>query len=102
MKQKTNSGRAPSQGDPQIAAQLQAIMPELAGFLDLPVLMSIELGRTQMSVSELLSLREGAIIDLDQMAGQEVDIYANDQQLGRGDIAAVEDSLTIRVTEILA
>jgi flagellar motor switch protein FliN len=69
--------------------------------LDIPVEISVEIGRTKMAIGELLSLSKGSIIELNKIAGESVEIYVNDRLLGKGDIVVVNERLGVRITEIV-
>ncbi len=69
--------------------------------LDIPVEISVEIGRTRMIIGELLSLSKGSTIELDKIAGEPVDIYVNDRLLGKGDMVVVNERLGVRITEII-
>ncbi|HOJ43950.1 MAG TPA: flagellar motor switch protein FliN [Syntrophorhabdaceae bacterium] len=69
--------------------------------LDIPVEISVEIGRTKMVIGELLSLSKGSTIELDKIAGEPVDIYVNDRLLGKGDMVVVNERLGVRITEIV-
>ncbi len=69
--------------------------------LDIPVEISVEIGRTRMAIGELLSLSKGSIIELNRIAGEAVDIYVNERLLGKGDIVVVNERLGVRITEIV-
>jgi flagellar motor switch protein FliN len=69
--------------------------------LDIPVEISVEIGRTKMAIGELLSLSKGSIIELNKIAGESVEIYVNDRLLGKGEIVVVNERLGVRVTEIV-
>ena len=68
--------------------------------LDIPVEISVEIGRTKMAIGELLSLSKGSTVELDRIAGESVDIYVNEKLLGRGDIVVVNERLGVRIIEI--
>jgi flagellar motor switch protein FliN/FliY len=69
--------------------------------LDIPVEISVEIGRTKMAIGELLSLSKGSIIELNKIAGESVEIYVNERLLGKGDIVVVNERLGVRITEIV-
>ena len=70
--------------------------------LDIPLQVTVELGRTEMVVSELLKLAQGSIIELGKSAGQTLDILANRQLIARGEVVVVKDKYAIRITEIVS
>jgi flagellar motor switch protein FliN/FliY len=61
----------------------------------------IELGRTQMSLQDVLQLRDGSVIALDSFAGDPVAIYVNDRIVARGEILVMNDHFCVRVTELV-
>jgi len=69
--------------------------------LDIPLQVTVELGRTEMVVSELLKLAQGSIVELNKSAGHTLDILANRQLIARGEVVVVKDKYAIRITEIV-
>jgi flagellar motor switch protein FliN/FliY len=69
--------------------------------LDVSVEISVEIGRTKMSIGELLALSKGSIVELNRLAGESVDVYVNEKLLGKGEIVVVNERLGVRVTEIV-
>lgn len=69
--------------------------------LDISVEISVEIGRTKLTIGELLALTKGSIIELNRIAGESIDIYVNDKLLGKGEIVLVNERLGVRVMEIL-
>jgi flagellar motor switch protein FliN/FliY len=69
--------------------------------MDVPLKISVELGRTKLSVREVLDLQSGAVVELDRMAGDPVDVLVNDKLMARGEVVVVDDKFGIRITEIL-
>ncbi|MBL7254625.1 flagellar motor switch protein FliN [Paractinoplanes lichenicola] len=69
---------------------------------DVEMEVSAELGRTRMSVRELLSLTPGAIVELDRAAGSPADLLVNGRLIARGEVVVVDENFGIRVTEIVA
>ena len=73
----------------------------LDSLLDISVEISVEIGRTKLTIGELLALSKGSIIELNKIAGESVDIYVNEKLLGKGEIVLVNERLGVRVMEIL-
>lgn len=74
-----------------------------AGFellLEVPLRVSVELGKTTMRIQELLELGQGAVVDLDRLAGEPVDILVNGRQFAQGEIVVVNDRYAVRVLSI--
>lgn len=68
---------------------------------DIPMELSVEIGRTQMTVGETLSLRAGSIVTLDRLAGDAVDLLVNGTPIARGEVVVVDEKFGLRVQEIL-
>lgn len=62
----------------------------------------IELGRTRMVVDDVLRLSEGAVVELDKLAGDPVDIYVNGRHIARGEVLVLNENFCVRISEILA
>jgi flagellar motor switch protein FliN/FliY len=75
---------------------------ELDFILDLPLEVSVEIGRTKMLIKDLLKLTQGSIIELDRIAGEPVDIYVNGKLMAKGEVVVVNDRFGVRVTEIIS
>jgi flagellar motor switch protein FliN/FliY len=69
--------------------------------LDVSVEISVEIGRTKISIGELLALSKGSVVELNRLAGESVDVYVNEKLLGKGEIVVVNERLGVRVTEIV-
>jgi len=74
---------------------------DIDNLLDIPVEISVEIGRSKMAIGELLSLTKGSIVELNKIAGEPVDIYVNEKLLGKGEIVVANERLGVRVTEIV-
>lgn len=79
----------------------EKILASWSGFLDLPIALSLELGRTRMSVRDLLELRPSSIVKMTRSTGEGVDIRADNKPLMRGEIVVIEDRAGVRISEIL-
>jgi flagellar motor switch protein FliN/FliY len=69
---------------------------------DVNLNVKIELGRTRMVVEDVLKLSEGAVIELDKLAGDPVDVYVNDRPVARGEVLVLNDNFCVRISEIIA
>jgi flagellar motor switch protein FliN len=69
---------------------------------DVELDLKIELGRTQMYLEDVLKLRKGAVVPLDKLAGDPVDIYVNGRLIARGEVLVLNDNFCVRVAELLA
>ena len=69
--------------------------------LDLTLPISIELGRTTMTVQELLRLGRGSVVQLDRLAGDPIDIYVGDRRFAEGEVVVLGEHFGVRITRIL-
>ena len=68
---------------------------------DIPVQITVVLGRTNMQVNQLLKLGRGAVIELDKKVGEPIDIFVNNRLVARGEVVVVEDRIGVTMTEII-
>ena len=74
----------------------------LSLILDIPLKVSVELGRTKMPVSELLNLTQGSVIELNKLAGEPMEVYVNDKMIARGEAVVVNEKFGVRLTDIIS
>ena len=91
-------------------AQFQAFSNDLAAvtqkeninlIMDVPLEVTVELGRTTKSIKEILEFAPGTIIELDKIAGEPIDVLVNGKYVAKGEVVVIEESFGIRVTEII-
>jgi len=91
-------------------AQFQSFSPEYAAtqaneniglIMDVPLNVTVELGRTSKSISEILDFAPGTIIELDKIAGEPIDVLVNGKFVAKGEVVVIEESFAVRVTEII-
>ena len=87
--------------------ELQAVVASggevpLSVLLDLTLPISIELGRTSMTVQDVLRLGRGSVVQLDRLAGDPIDIYVADRRFAEGEVVVLGDHFGVRLTRILA
>ena len=70
--------------------------------LDVPLDVSVELGRNRMTIQDLLALGPGSVIELDKVAGEPLDILVNDRLVARGEAVVVNDKFGVRITDIVS
>jgi flagellar motor switch protein FliN len=75
---------------------------DLRRLSDVPMELSVEIGRTRMTVGETLQLRAGSIVKLERLAGEPVDLLVNGTPIARGEVVIVDEEFGLRVTEIVA
>jgi flagellar motor switch protein FliN len=68
---------------------------------DIPLEVTVELGRTRLLIRDILDLGAGSIIELDKLAGEPVDLFANGLLVARGEVIVIDDNFGVRVTEII-
>jgi flagellar motor switch protein FliN/FliY len=74
----------------------------LSALMDLSLSVSIELGRTRMSVQDLLKLGRGSVIRLERLAGEPIDVYVADRHFAEGEVLVVNEHFGVRITRILS
>jgi flagellar motor switch protein FliN/FliY len=74
----------------------------LAALMDVPMPIVIEIGRTSLTVQEILELGIGSVIQLDRMVGEPVDIYVSNRKLAQGEVVVVGEHFGIRITRLLS
>jgi flagellar motor switch protein FliN len=84
-------------------ASIEGATPEgdLRRLSEVPMELSVEIGRTHMTVGETLELRAGSIVTLDRLAGEAVDLLVNGTPIARGEVVVVDEQFGLRVTQIL-
>ncbi|MCQ4347291.1 flagellar motor switch protein FliN [Pseudomonas stutzeri] len=76
-------------------------MRDLEMIMDIPVRLTVELGRTRITIKQLLELAQGSVIELDGLAGEPMDILINGYLIAQGEVVVVDDKYGIRITEII-
>ncbi|MCD6569295.1 MAG: flagellar motor switch protein FliN [Deltaproteobacteria bacterium] len=70
--------------------------------LDIPLDVTVELGRTKMLINDLLQMGQGFVIELNRLAGEPVDVLVNNKLVARGDVVVVSDKFGVRITDIIS
>ena len=92
-------------------AEFQQLSPQAAPnsapgnielLLDVRMPISIELGRTEMPISELLTLGPGSVVELDKLAGEPVDLLVNDKIIAKGEVVVVDENFGVRITMLMS
>jgi flagellar motor switch protein FliN/FliY len=106
--------RAPAQGRVPTAVhpvQFMPLTPEvplnerangIELLMDVALEVSVELGRSHMSIGEILALRTGSVIELDKLAGEPVDVSVNGTLIARGEVVVVDEKFGVRITEVVS
>jgi flagellar motor switch protein FliN/FliY len=77
-------------------------MKKLDLILDIPLKVSVELGRTRLMVNDLLQLGQGSVIELSKLAGDPLEVLVNDKLVARGEVVVVNEKFGIRLTDIVS
>ncbi|MCQ3828357.1 flagellar motor switch protein FliN [Microbulbifer elongatus] len=103
--QKATSGSARSAADdvfkPLENNSTGGAARDLEMVMDIPVKLSVELGRTRITIKQLLELAQGSVIELDGLAGEPMDILINGYLVAQGEVVVIEEKYGIRITEIV-
>jgi flagellar motor switch protein FliN/FliY len=75
--------------------------PSIDALLHVPLRITARIGSCRLTVSEILQLGNGSVVELDRAAGEPVDVLANDRCIARGEIVAIGDNFGIRIVELL-
>lgn len=99
-------GQASSMGDPTHPAahangSASSPQGDLSRLSEIPMELSVEIGRTHMTVGETLDLRVGSVVALERLAGETADLLVNGSAIARGEVVVVEEQYGLRITEIL-
>lgn len=103
---------APAAAAPAAQSASQSVFKPLAGatsgsgndidlIMDVPVQLTVELGRTRLTIKNLLQLGQGSVVELDGLAGEPMDIFVNGYLIAQGEVVVVEDKYGIRLTDII-
>lgn len=90
----------------ELAAEEPAFSEEqqqkLDSILDIPVTISMEVGRSQISIRNLLQLNQGSVVELDRIAGEPLDVMVNGTLIAHGEVVVVNDKFGIRLTDVIS
>jgi flagellar motor switch protein FliN/FliY len=98
-----NSGADQTQVFTEFTAKnkLQDTQNDIDFILDIPVQLTVELGRTKIAIKNLLQLAQGSVVELDGMAGEPMDVLVNGCLIAQGEVVVVNDKFGIRLTDII-
>ncbi len=108
MEPLTEEAATKSEGSPQTSAP--SAVPELNGsqdsnldrILDIPLVLSAQLGNTRMLIKDLLQLGPGSIVELDKLAGEPLEVLVNERLVARGEVVMVNEKFGIRLTDVIS
>ena len=94
------------------SAKFQELVPEggaeessdihLDSILDVPVTISMEIGRTRINIRNLLQLNQGSVVELDRLAGEPMDVLVNGTLIAQGEVVVVNEKFGIRLTDVIS
>jgi flagellar motor switch protein FliN len=87
------------EGSPSSAESTSDV--DLSRLSDIPMELSVEIGRTHMTVGETLDLRVGSVVTLERLAGEAADLLVNGSAIARGEVVVIDEQYGLRITEIL-
>ena len=105
------SGAVPTQGGGVASAELDELIDEapvssgevkMDAILDVPVTISMEIGRTNLNIRNLLQLNQGSVVELDRLAGEPMDVLVNGTLIAKGEVVVVNEKFGIRLTDIVS
>jgi len=95
-------GISPVKFPPLDAGVIQSVGGNISLILDVPMTLTVELGRTTQLVQDILGLGEGSIIELDKLAGEPVDLLVNGKLIAKGEVVVIDENFGVRVTDIVS
>lgn len=84
------------------AAEADGMAPDIDVILDIPVVISMEVGNTQIPIRNLLQLNQGSVIELDRLAGEPLDVLVNGTLIAHGEVVMVNEKFGIRLTDVIS
>ncbi len=76
--------------------------PDLEAVMNIPVTVSMEIGRAQISIRNLLQLNQGSVVELDRLAGEPLDVLVNGPLIAHGEVVVVNEKFGIRLTDVIS
>ena len=86
---------------PAFSGGSDAQINDINRVLDIPVLLSVELGRTKVPIKHILQLGQGSVVELDALAGEPMDVLVNGYLIAQGEVVVVNDKFGIRLTDVV-
>ena len=109
LEEQADSEGETTQADPAPVAQLADDGPsspksdlDLDMVMDIPVTISMEIGRTKINIRSLLQLSQGSVVELDRLAGEPMDVLVNGTLVAHGEVVVVNDKFGIRLTDVIS
>jgi len=100
----SSAGGAPKPGETSAGSNSSAAdsSVNMEFLLDISLDVTVELGRTKMLINDMLKLGQGSVIELSKLAGESLDILANQKPIARGEVVVVNDKYGVRLTEVIS
>lgn len=86
----------------QTTIELGGKIADLDSILDIPVMLSVEIGKTRLSIRNLLQLNQGSVVELDRLAGEPLDVMINGTLVAHGEVVVVNEKFGIRLTDVVS
>ena len=107
LKETVETPSAGSAGKPEDSATGSKTPPaessvNMEFLLDIPLEITVELGRTKMLINDMLKLGQGSVIELSKLAGESLEILANQKPIARGEVVVVNEKYGVRLTEVIS
>ncbi len=93
---------APADFDEIINEEPSDVNDNISRILDIPITVSVEVGRVRMLINDLLQLGHGSVIELDKAAGEPMEVLVNDRLVAKGEVVAVNEKFGVRLTDIIS
>ncbi len=90
------------EGSPQLKLHVNGQIEGLDMVLDIPLRISVELGRAKILIQDLLKLHKGSVIELNKLAGEPLEVLVNDRVLARGEVIVMNEKFGIRLTDVVS
>ncbi len=97
-----NPGGGAPAGAPMGGAKSAPPVQSLDFILDIPLKVTVELGRTKMAIRDILQLAQGSVVELSKFAGEPLEVLVNDKLVARGEVVVVNEKFGIRLTDIIS
>ena len=98
----TNAAESAAESAPAVSPEREHGENGIDFILDIPLEISVVLGQTKMLISDLLKLGQGSIVELTKLAGETLEVLANQKLIARGEVVSVDEKYGIRITEIVS
>jgi flagellar motor switch protein FliN len=85
-----------------VEAHEPIVDPKLEVILDVPVTLTLEVGRTRLPIRSLLQLAQGSVVELERAAGDPLDVFVNGTLIAHGEVVVVNDKFGIRLTDVIS